>query len=80
METPERIFFHHSESFFARCGKLMAQETDSVLSERKSDLDVEYVRKDLSEQLAKDFKCFSDESQKYSVEDEFTEFINSRKK
>jgi hypothetical protein len=41
---------------------------------------VEYIRSDIAEQMAKDFKCFKEEFMKYSVEDEFTEFLNSRKK
>jgi hypothetical protein len=70
METPERIYieepFTPNQSVFFGYPK-------------KDNCCIEYIRSDIAEQMAKDFKCFKEEFMKYSVEDEFTEFLTSRR-
>lgn len=56
---------------------LQAEECCKENSDKK--ICVEYIRSDIAEQMAKNFKCYKDKSWKYSVEDEYTEFINSQK-
>jgi hypothetical protein len=75
---PEKIwlclgFDASADDDFKECDEVIWNKDDTTGN------GIEYIRSDIAEQMAKDFKCFKEEFMKYSVEDEFTEFLTSRR-